>query len=405
MKKIRSIFFYLVMVTLTFTNATCKKQTTTNTDTTPTTTPALTVSNASTVRSNVSSTLSFYISTDKVSSQPITVDYSVIDGTAIAPRDYTAKSGQIVLQPNQQSTNIEITIAADAVDLRQPNLYFTIQLSNPKNCTLTSTSSKGTIITEDGSYLPTDNTGYTTPLSYTNYNLVWNDEFSTNTLDPNFWNYETGNGTGGWGNNELEYYTSTKKNCFISNGNLIIEARKELIGGFNYSSARITTQNKKFFTFGRIDIRAKLPSDKGIWPALWMLGSNISSVGWPSCGEIDIMELIGTYPNRVYGTMHWKNSSGTNSSKGTNYDLTSGNFSQQFHVFSLVWTLDTLKWYVDDQLFLTTTKADVGTATYPFNTNQFFIFNVAVGGNWPGSPDATSNFPQRMFVDYIRVFQ
>lgn len=117
------------------------------------------------------------------------------------------------------------------------------------------------------------------------------------------------------------------------------------------------------------------------------------------------MELVGTYSNRVYGTMHWKPVSGTNTSKGNWYDLSSGNFSQQFHVFSIVWSQDQIKWYVDDQLFFTGTKADVGAANYPFNADHFFIFNVAVGGNWPGSPDASTTFPQRMYVDYVRVFQ
>jgi beta-glucanase (GH16 family) len=221
----------------------------------------------------------------------------------------------------------------------------------------------------------------------------------------NTWNQETGNGSGGWGNNELEYYTSSTKNTFLSNGNLVIEARKEPIGGFNYSSGRMTTQNKKTFTFGRIDIRAKLPVGKGIWSALWMLGSNISGVGWPACGEIDMMELIGTYPGRVYGTMHWKSSSGVHASKGSEFNLPAGNFSQQFHVFSTSWSPDTIKCLVDDQLYLTVTKTDAGAANYPFNAPQFFIFNVAVGGDWPGPPDTGTTFPQRMFVDYVRVFQ
>jgi beta-glucanase (GH16 family) len=167
----------------------------------------------------------------------------------------------------------------------------------------------------------------------------------------------------------------------------------------------MTTQNKKQFKFGRIDIRAKLPVGKGIWPALWMLGANISTVGWPSCGEIDIMELVGTFPSRVTGTMHWKGVGGDRQLKGANYNLSSGNFSQQFHVFSIVWSTNSIKWYVDDQLFLSNSISDVGAANYPFNADQFLLFNVAVGGDWPGSPDGTTTFPQRMFVDYVRVFQ
>jgi beta-glucanase (GH16 family) len=136
-----------------------------------------------------------------------------------------------------------------------------------------------------------------------------------------------------------------------------------------------------------------------------MLGSNISSVNWPACGEMDIMELIGTYPSRVSATMHWKNAAGAHASKGTNYTLSSGDFSQQFHVFSMVWSQDLIKCYIDDNLYLTVNSSDVGVANYPFNAGQFFIFNVAVGGDWPGPPDASTLFPQRMFVDYVRVFQ
>ena len=195
------------------------------------------------------------------------------------------------------------------------------------------------------------------------------------------------------------------KNTFISNGNLIIEARKETIGGFNYSSCRMTTQDKKFFRFGRIDIRAKLPVGNGIWPALWMLGTNISEAGWPACGEIDIMELIGKTPATVYGTLHWSNSAGTHTSKGANYALTSGDFSKKFHVFSIIWVQDNIQVLVDDQKYLEVPATNLGVTINPFNLNQFFIFNVAVGGNWPGSPDNTTEFPQRMFVDYVRVFQ
>ncbi|HET7896311.1 MAG TPA: glycoside hydrolase family 16 protein, partial [Flavisolibacter sp.] len=263
----------------------------------------------------------------------------------------------------------------------------------------------GTIVTEDGKNFVTDNAGYTTPIVYPGYTLAWQDEFSGSALDGGVWNYETGNGSGGWGNNELEYYTNSPKNVFVSNGNLIIEARKESIGGFNYSSARITTQNKKSFTYGRIDIRAKLPKGKGIWPALWMLGNNIGSVGWPACGEIDIMELLGHEPAKMYGTLHYGASSATHGSKGSSYTLPTGIFYDRFHVYSMEWKQDQIKLFVDDNLFLTVNKSDLGTAPYPFNAPFFFIFNVAVGGNWPGNPDGTTTYPQRMIVDYVRVFQ
>lgn len=366
--------------------------------------PELNIQDASQVRTSTDSKMQFYVYSNKTSTTPVSVDYSLVSNTAISSRDYVASSGTVNIAANQTQATIDVKIIGDPTNLRQPNLQFTVVLSNPKSCTLGSNSATGTILTQDGTYLPTDNIGYTTPLAYPGYVLEWNDEFSDTSLDLNFWNQETGNGTSGWGNNELEYYTNNLKNTLVSNGNLIIEARKESINGFNYSSGRMTTKDKKQFRYGRIDIRAKLPVGKGIWPALWMLGANISSVGWPACGEIDIMELIGTYPNRVSGTIHWKPDTGTWSHKGETYYLNSGDFSQKFHVFSIVWQQDNIKWYVDDVLFSTKTSDDLDTIYNPFNADQFFIFNVAVGGNWPGSPDDTTIFPQRMFVDYIRVF-
>lgn len=399
----RRIFFLFLIVIFCLTLVSCKK----NGDAPiipPAIIPEISISDVSQPIAAVNTTMQFYVSSNKTSTTTVSVDYSFIDGTATSAKDFVAVSGTITIPANQTKATIDVQIKGDPTSLRQNNLQFTIRLSNPKFCTITTATAKGTILTEDGSYLPTDNAGYATPMTYSGYSLVWSDEFAGSVLDQSVWNQEIGNGTGGWGNNELEYYTNSLKNTFLSNGNLIIEARKETLLGFNYSSGRITTQNKKNFKFGRIDIRAKLPVGKGLWPALWMLGANITTAGWPACGELDIMELIGTYPSRVTGTMHWKDAGG-HGSKGANFNSSAENFSQQFHVFSLVWAMDVLKWYVDDQLFLTTVKADVGVANYPFNADHFFIFNVATGGNWPGSPDASTVFPQRMFVDYVRVFQ
>jgi beta-glucanase (GH16 family) len=367
--------------------------------------PAISISDAFADRTTTGSVMHFNLSLNKTTTVPVSVDYSFTDGTAKSPTDYTATSGTITIPAGSALASLEVPVKADATDKRQKNLEFTVNLGNPKSCTIGVSAAKGTIITENGINLTTDNAGYSTPNNYPGYTLAWNDEFAGNALDLNAWNQEIGNGTNGWGNNELEYYTNSTKNCFVSNGNLVIEARKETISGFNYSSSRLTTQNKKTFTFGRVDIRAKLPVGKGIWPALWMLGNNISSVGWPACGEIDIMELIGTYPGRVHSTFHWRAANGNHASMGSQFNLSSGDFSQQFHVYSLIWKQDTLQCLVDDQLIFQMTKTDVGSANYPFNAAHFFIFNVAVGGNWPGPPDANTEFPQRMFVDYIRVFQ
>lgn len=374
-------------------------------DAPPPVVPVIKIENASQVRTTTNGVMSFSITLNKTTTIPVSVDYTLVDGTAVSPADYTAATGTVTIPAGQAIGSFTVQIKGDPTDTRKKNLEFTAQLSNPKGGAIAVLSATGTIITENGTNVTTDNTGYSTPMSYPGQTLAWNDEFSGTTLDLNTWNQEIGNGSGGWGNNELEFYTNSTKNILVSNGNLIIEARKEPISGFNYSSARITTSNKKSFTFGRIDIRAKLPEGKGIWPALWMLGNSITSVGWPQCGEIDIMELLGHDPGRMYSTMHWQAASGGHASKGNNFSLSSGTFSQQFHVFTAIWSQDTIKCLVDDQLFLTVTKNDVGAGNYPFNAPHFFIFNVAVGGNWPGSPDANTVFPQRMFVDYIRVFQ
>lgn len=367
--------------------------------------PVVSAHNGEQMRTASNGTLQLIVSLDKATTVPVSVDYTLQNGTAIAPKDYVSSSGTVTIPANQTYTQIPVQITGDPLNTRQDNLFFTFTLSNPKNATLGVTSANGIIVTENGTYFITDTSGYRTPLSYPGYNLVWDEEFNGSVLDPNSWNYEIGNGSGGWGNNELEYYTNSANNVLVSNGNLIIEARKESINGFNYSSARLTTQSKKSFTYGRVDIRAKLPRGQGIWPALWMLGSNIGSVGWPASGEMDIMENLGQDSSKTYGTLHYGATPATHGSMGNPYQLNGSYFSNQFHVFSMDWKQDTVKLLVDDHLFLTVKKSDVGSSPYPFNMPFFFIFNVAVGGNWPGSPDGTTTFPQRMIVDYIRVFQ
>jgi len=364
--------------------------------------PALSISDIVTERSKEKASIRFYVSIDKTSSNNVSFEFRLVEGTAKSGVDFIDTTGSFIIPPNQLSASIEIFITGN--DFRQPNLEFTIHLLNPKGCTFKRSVATCTIITENGTLYTTSQNGYQTPSTYQGKNPVWMEEFDGPSLNLNHWNQEIGNGSGGWGNNELQYYTSSKKNVFVSKGNLIIEARKDAIEGYTYSSARITTKAKKEFTFGRIDIRAKLPKGKGIWPALWMLGANISTVGWPSCGEIDIMELVGSAPNQVHGTLHWKGMDG-HLYKGGNIVLPSGDFSQEFHVYSLIWEENKIQWLLDDKVFYTMQKSDFGTAHYPFNAPQFFILNVAVGGNWPGSPDESTVFPQRLFVDYIRVFQ
>ncbi|HEY5368492.1 MAG TPA: family 16 glycosylhydrolase [Hanamia sp.] len=361
----------------------------------------LSITDVQMARDNSSTTtFHFTVNVDNASSKEINVDYTTVDGTATG-NDYTKKSGTLTIPANQHSGGIDIEVKGDS--LREGNLIFYVQLSNPVNAKITG-AGKGTgTIFCDGTYLPVDDAGYSAPENYPGLSLKWSDEFKGKSLDNNTWNYETGGG--GWGNNELENYTSSSKNSFITEGNyLVIEARQESAGSNNYTSARLQTKGKQEFKYGRMDIRAKLPKGQGIWPAIWMLGSNISSTPWPACGEIDIMELLGHEPNKTYGTMHWSNTNGQDGNTGGNYTLPSEDFSQKFHVFSVVWDSTKIEWYVDNQKYFTGNKTDV-KGIYPFDQPFFFILNVAVGGNWPGNPDATTIFPQRMIVDYVRVYQ
>ncbi len=244
-------------------------------------------------------------------------------------------------------------------------------------------------------------TGYSTPLSYPGYTLSWNDEFDANSLSSD-WVYELGNGNWGWGNNELQYYR--QENVNVDNGILTITAKEELFGGYNYTSGRIKTQGNRSFKYGRIDIRAALPKGQGLWPALWMLGDDITTASWPACGEIDIMELIGgtgANDRTVHGTMHW-DANGYASFGGSN-SLASGTFGDEWHVFSIIWDGNSIKFLRDDIQYHV--MSITGPELTEFHQNFFLIFNVAVGGNWPGSPNATTEFSQSMFVDYVRVFQ
>lgn len=264
-------------------------------------------------------------------------------------------------------------------------------------------------VTEDGPNPGVDSvaisipaTGATSPTTYPGMSLVWEDEFEGSQLNTSNWSHESGTGENGWGNNELQFYRP--QNTSLQDGFLIITAKKEAFGGKEYTSSRIITKDKKQFRYGRIDIRAALPKGQGMWPALWMLGSNFNTVGWPACGEIDIMEMIGGSGREktVHGTVHWQHD-GARAEFGGSYSLPTGTLSEKFHVFSVIWDAQSIKWLIDNKQYhvIDTTPAQLDE----FRRSFFFIFNVAVGGNWPGSPDATTTFPQHMIVDYVRVFQ
>ena len=242
-----------------------------------------------------------------------------------------------------------------------------------------------------------------------NYKLVWSDEFDSTSLDMSKWSFDTGGS--GFGNNELEYYTNRSSNLHIENGNLVIQALKENYSGKSYTSARIKTQGKYSVAYGKIEARMKLPYGNGMWPAFWMLGDNINSVSWPACGETDIMEMVGGSGTNgttnlsdatVYGTVHWSNN-GQHAQFGNHYSLSSGKFADSFHTFSIVWTPQQISWYCDDHKYLSISITPSGLSA--FHNKFFIILNLAVGGNWPGSPNSSTVFPQTMLVDYVRVYK
>ena len=238
------------------------------------------------------------------------------------------------------------------------------------------------------------------------FELVWSEEFNyTGFPDSKIWNMEVGNNGGA--NNEKQYYTQNDKdNCWVENGSLVITGLKENLGGQAYTSARINTRGKAEFMYVKIEARTKLPYGQGIWPAFWTLGANIGEVGWPKCGEMDIMELIGGSGARdrtTYGTNHWANASGAHAYQGGNKSLPSGKFADDFHVFSYVWNKTTAYWYLDGVQFYTMNISS--SVMSEFHQKYFIILNLAVGGDWPGVPDGTTVFPQKFEIDYVRVYQ
>jgi beta-glucanase (GH16 family) len=228
------------------------------------------------------------------------------------------------------------------------------------------------------------------------WQLVWQDEF-TNGIGPD-WVFETGTGSGGWGNNELQYYR--QENASVVNGQLVITAKREAFGGMQYTSARMKTQGRKSWKYGKIEARIAMPSFQGVWPAFWMLGTNITSVGWPACGEIDIMEHVNT-GGTVHGTIHWQDHNNNYANYGGNTSTTITNF----HLYTVEWDANLIKWFVDGVKYHEVNIANGVNGTSEFHNNFFILLNMAIGGNWPGFTIDNNAFPARMYVDYVRVYQ
>ena len=356
-----------------------------------------------------------------------TVYYGVVTAKAIGAAEIIARSGKAAAVCPVFVTGTDgasLRISPPIVTLH-PGENYDFAYGNTYNLELTWSSSDTEVATVSQTgrvtALKPGNTTITlsTPLesvsaivavehSWGEYALVWSDEFDANALDENVWGYNTGGG--GWGNRELQNYTTREENIRVRNGMLEIEARKEQYGGNDYTSARILSKNKKTFKYGKIAARIKFPGGKGTWPAFWMMGN---SGGWPACGEIDIMEHVGSVPNRASFALHTPDKNGT---KGNNWSKTvffDYSLADDFHVYAVEWAeeeqggKDVIRFFVDDVMYAEQweTKID-DPKSWPFNREHFIIFNLAIGGNMGGSvDDSIFNTERIMYVDWVRVWQ
>ena len=233
------------------------------------------------------------------------------------------------------------------------------------------------------------------------WSLVWHDEFDAEQIDRQNWTFDIGGG--GWGNGEMQYYTDRSENARLENGLLVIEAIQEKYSGSYYTSARLKSQGLQEFQYGRMEARLKVPEGKGFWPAFWMLGSNFLQVGWPECGEIDIMEYVGKEPDLIMGTLHGPGYSGALGFSGWNRQTY--NIADDFHTFAIEWDQDQITWFYDGDAYHTMKREDVGNRPWVFDQPFFFIINLAVGGTLGGMVSPDTVFPSQYLVDYVRVYE
>ena len=363
--------------------------------------PVLNIGDSQAVESD-GAIMRFRVTMDQSITTTVEFSYHVEGLTAEPNVDFTISSNTGSIQAHETSTEITVLIIDDQIKEVEEELQ--VRILSASGVELGIVEATGVIIDNDESTYSED--GYITSEMHYGYDIAWQDEFSMAAIDQRSYNFDIGDGCPnlcGWGNNELQTYTDNPSNVYLKDGSLIIKALAT--NQNSYSSARITTKDKREFKYGRIDIRAKITKGQGVWPAIWMLGHNIDDVGWPACGEVDIMENVGNEPQSVHGTAHWGPSGrGYSTFQGSAYTLEE-DYSDRFHVFSLVWVANKIDWYVDEHKFFSITPAQMQGEEYRFNQKFFLIFNVAVGGNWPGNPDNTTHFPQEMEIDYIRVFQ
>jgi len=235
------------------------------------------------------------------------------------------------------------------------------------------------------------------------WQLVWHDEFDEKKIDVSNWTYDLGGG--GWGNGEMQTYTDTTDNARVDDGILIITAQKETLesGGSVFKSARLKTQGLQTFQYGRIEARIKVPEGKGLWPAFWMLGENFPVVGWPDCGEIDIMEYVGREPDLIMGTLHGPGYSGATGL--SQWNRQEYNIADDFHTYAVEWDTDQISWFYDGEEYSTYTREDVGNRLWPFDQPFFIILNLAIGGTLGGIVTPDTEFPAEYLIDYVRVYE
>lgn len=299
---------------------------------------------------------------------------------------FTATANNAVTYIFEYGNGIIETVPGGVITYRYTiigNITYTVNVTAKSSSNLTISKSIQVIVNTTGGGSPT---------------LVFSDEFNTNGApDPAKWGYDIGTGSGGWGNNEAQYYTNRPQNVIVQSGVLKIIALKENYMGSAYTSARLLSKGKYSFKYGRIEVRAKFPTGVGTWPAAWMLGDNINTVGWPACGEIDIAEHLGRDLNKIYGTLHYPGRSGGNADGNT---IMIPNATSAFHTYTVEWSVTNIKIYVDAQLYHTVNNS----AGLPFNQSFFILLNMAMGGNFGGAIDPA--FTSATFeIDYIRVYQ
>ena len=339
---------------------------------------------------------------NSANTREVSVEYATIEGSATAGEDFVESSGSLVFAPGETAKTISIPILSD--DYLEPDESFQVELKNAINGYIKVGEPMANVsLRNDDTNIFISDEGYEASTSYDGMSLTWADEFDGEAINPANWTYDLGSGNGGWGNNELQSYSNSSNNSFVGDGKLFIVAEK--VGENAYASARLKSLGLKEFQYGRIDVRAMLPKGQGVWPAIWMLGANYPDVGWPACGEIDIMELLGHLPGTVHGTAHWGADWPSWTHQGATSSIYPEHFDEEFHLFSIEWEHDQINFLRDDQVYFTITPSMMQGQPYPFNNPFFFILNVAVGGNWPGNPDESSEFPVFMAVDYVRVYQ